>query len=134
MSCDTAFIVAAQGVGLRFPGSDSQGGLLSWSYRTVVNKASDLNEFRSIPPPWPYTWVRPRESKQKFPSFSFSLKGLNYILSKLLSEGLHSNQHASGCWLKSSLLGHQVFTHPQLLGNTKNKEGNLDNHKGLRDI
>ena len=43
-------------------------------------------------------------------------------------------RHASRCKLRFSLLGHcKVKAHPHMLEVTKNKEGSLDNHKGLRE-
>lgn len=42
MSRATALVVAAQGMGLRLPGSDNQG-CIHESNRTVVNKAAVLN-------------------------------------------------------------------------------------------
>lgn len=61
-------------------------------------------------------------------------KGLKYTPFQLLPEDLTSYQPIYRHSVQLSPLGHRkVLAHPQLQGATKNKDGGLDNHKGLRD-
>ena len=77
----------------------TDGAGINKSHRTITNKEAVINRHR-ITPPTPnqlYIQAKCRGSRQKHPSPSFFLEGLNYILSQLLSEGLASKQPASSC-------------------------------------
>lgn len=91
-----------------------------------------------VPPPIPatqsYTWSQYSVRWQKYSSFSLPQECLNYILSQLLPGiqlliNLHIGADCDPSFWDIDGAWHTL----KLLEATKNKEGGLDNHKGLRD-
>lgn len=109
--------------------SDSQRVWFHESHRNVARKLAILNRCKSNP----LLWLQQHRGNTKMFISSLSLKGAQ-LLTSPVAECPGFKQSASRCWLQSSPLGHWwVFAHPQLLRGTKNKEGDLYNHKGVRD-